>query len=206
MGVGVTEGLADGLRWAAFDLLRTGRPAPITDVAVAVRVDSALAEAAASELAGAGLLERDRSGVVVGAHGLTLLATRHQLVLDGVELHTWCALDAIRIPAALDADATVTTACGRCQRTLRVRVKNGVVSGEAAVVLWLPTSPCDNVREEFCPLANLFCDADHLESWRRRADDTSGEVLSLEQAAEVGRQWWSRTPGGCCDAGPSERR
>src|SRR5262249_11207943 len=94
----LTEGLADQLRWTAFDRLRAGRPAPVTDLAGALRIDPSTAEAAVGDLAVRGVLERDSTGAVVGAHGLTLVTTRHRLVVDGVELYTWCALDAIGIP------------------------------------------------------------------------------------------------------------
>ncbi len=196
-----TEGLLDRIRWAAFGVLRRGRPAPLTDLAARLHVDPDVAEGAARGLDRAGLLERDPDGTIVGAHGLTLLPTPHQLVLDGVELHTWCALDAIGIPAGLDLDAEVSTRCGWCQRPLRVRVDAGVPSAEQAAVVWWPTSPCVNVRAEFCPLANLFCDREHLESWHRGVGATAGEVLDLLQAAELGRLWWPRSAG-CCDPAP----
>jgi alkylmercury lyase len=65
-------------------------------------------------LARAGLVEQDPTGAITGAHGLTLAPTRHHLVLAGVDLHTWCALDAIGIPAAVDTDAEIATRCGWC--------------------------------------------------------------------------------------------
>jgi hypothetical protein len=204
--VSVADRVANALRWAAFDRLRTGHPARLSDLAAMLHVDHGAVEAAAGELTAAGLLERDPSERVVGAHGLTLLATRHRLVLDGVELHTWCALDAIGIPAAYGADADVITTCGWCERTVHVQVKRGLPAADAAVVLWLPTSACGNVRDEFCPLANLFCDRDHLESWHRSAANPRGEVRTLEQAAALGREWWSRTPAGCCEAWPTVPR
>ncbi len=197
-----TEELANRLRWTAFDLLRSGRAVPVGELTAVLDVGPSTVEGAVAELAARGLLEREPDGAVVGVHGLTLLTTRHRLVLDGVALHTWCALDAIGIPAALDVDAEITTECGWCRRILRLRIHAGVAGEDAGAVLWLPTSPCANVRAEFCPLANLFCNTAHLAAWQRGSDAT-GEILTVEEAVALGRQWWCRLPIGCCDTGSS---
>jgi alkylmercury lyase len=204
--VSVVGGIAHALWWAAFDRLRTGHPARVSDLAATLHIEPSTVEAAAADLASAGLLEQDPSGDVVGANGLTLLATRHRLVLDGVELYTWCALDAIGIPAALGVDADLTTTCGWCERARRVHVESGVPFADAAVVLWLPPSACANLRDEFCSLANLFCDRDHLESWRRSAGGPGGEARTVEQVADLGREWWSRSPARSGEAWPPVRR
>jgi len=200
-GVGVTDAVGVRLRWAAFDRLRAGQPASVADLAGVLGLDPAEASAAVGELAAAGLIERDGDGSVIGAHGLSLAATRHRLVLDGVELHTWCALDAVGIPAALGVDADVSSPCGWCDRHLDVHAAAGIPTGDDRVVLWLPTSPCSNVRRDFCPLANLFCDIDHLDAWRRSVPNAEGEARSVERAAAVGRRSWARGAG-CCDDAP----
>jgi alkylmercury lyase len=197
----MAEEPAERIRWAAFDQLRTGRPAPVADVAATLGVAPAAVEESAVQLAAAGYIERDSNGVIIGAHGLTLKATGHRLVLDGSELHTWCALDAVGIPAALGADAEVATHCPWCDRTIRVHIDGGAPSSDSPTVLWLPTTPCADVRQEFCPLANLFCHRDHLDRWHDRSPELSGDVLDLEGAADLGRRWWSR-PAGYCEAGP----
>ena len=99
-----------------------------------------------------GKIEIDDNGTVVGAHGLTLLPTRHTLTIGNAELYTWCALDAIGIPAAAAEDARVVTTCGWCEQTLTITVVAGTPADDGAgVVLWLPIEPYDNLREQFCP-------------------------------------------------------
>jgi len=119
----------------------------------------------------------------------------HQLFVDGVELHTWC--NAIGIPAGSGADATVVTPCGWCGRPLEVRVIAGRPVEAPAAVLWLPDTACDNVRQQFCPDANLFCDIDHLHRRRDDAGRPSGRTLTLAETAELGRRWWSADTGYC---------
>ena len=149
------------------------------------------------------LREQDGRGAVVGAQGLTLRPTRHRLVLDGVELHTWCAVDAIGVPAALGIDADVTSRCGWCDRDVAVYLDAGVPTGPDDALLWLPESTGTNVRRDSCPLANLFCDGGHLDVWRRRARDAIGKAVTFEEAAALGGRWWARRAGGCYDDAPA---
>lgn len=60
---------------------------------------------------------------------------------------------------------------------------------------WAPASVCSNIVEEFCPQANLFCSAEHLEAWRAQAGSPQGEVLSVEEAIEAGRKVWEPLRG-----------
>ena len=78
--------------------------------------DTATVEA----LVHAGRLELDDQGIVVGVHGLAARPTAHRVEHAGGVMHTWCALDAIGIPAALGLDAAVVTTCPACGAALRV--------------------------------------------------------------------------------------
>ena len=183
----------DHVRWAAFDRLRTSnQPVTASVLARELGTTADLTRATLEEQAGVGRLELDTEGRVVGAHGITLLSTPHTLAVDGRVLHTWCALDAIGIPAASGEDAHVTTSCGWCRRSLVVDVVEGEPRGDHGLVLWLPTGPCDNLRQEFCPHANLFCNREHLDTWRKQAGAPNGRTLTLDQTAELGRQTWRR--------------
>jgi hypothetical protein len=66
-------------------------------------------------------------------------------------------------------------------------------------VLWLPREPCTNVREQFCPDTNLFCDHHHLDHWRDQAGHPDGDVLTVPEAAAIGRYWWQPERSDCCD-------
>lgn len=98
------------------------------------------AEAAVRQLATRGRAEFGDSGAVVGIHGLTLRATRHRIERDGRSHQTWCAFDAVGIPAALGIDAAAVSGCPSCQAELRVPIAAGEpITG--AAVLWLPAAP-----------------------------------------------------------------
>lgn len=81
---------------------------------------------------------------VVGAGGLSLVPTDHRLYMRGRELFTWCAWDAVGIPAALSEDATVSSSCGQCGGPVRVELQAGRVvrADPPTTLLWLrPNEP-----------------------------------------------------------------
>lgn len=109
---------------------------------------------------------------------------------DGA-LFTWCAADAVGIPVALDEDAEVITTCPHCSSEIVIAVQQGEPQAGEVIVLWLPTSSCSHVVSRFCPEVNLFCSRSHLEEWRSQGDRGEGRILSVEEVAELGRQWWA---------------
>lgn len=131
------------VRQAAFHLLCTGQVA--TEAALMVQTGMSLADVrtALTALETHGLVVHEPArGGVVGAYGLSLLPTSHALHLHGRDLFTWCALDAVGIPAGLGADATVHSRCFTCQQALSLTYTAGTITPSAptAPLLWL-TAP-----------------------------------------------------------------
>lgn len=144
---------------------------------------------AATALAGRGRAELDDDGRLVGIHGLTLRASRHSFRVAGRTHRTWCAFDAIGIPAALILDANAHTDCPTCHRRLDVRIERGEPKANGAV-LWLPTEAVTNLLTEFCAAADLYCCAAHVDE----AIDTcqvEGTITNLGDAAALGRETWA---------------
>src|SRR5438094_52744 len=146
---------------------------------------------ALSELESKGLARVDVAGRLVGAAGLSVVPSPHRLELDGRVFHTWCALDAVGIPAALEADARATTTCPQCGRTMEVDIRGGCPVNFPEAVIWLPSKSCSSVADELCPDMNLFCDERHLREWSSQSGDPAGQSLSLREAADLGREWWT---------------
>ena len=136
-----------------------------------------------------GRIECDDDGRLIAVHGLCRRATPHQIEhRDGV-VHTWCALDAIGIPAALGIDARARTTCPTCQSPLAVTLSAGAPRSLHEAALWYPDVACGHLVEDFCSGANLFCTIDHLERWAagRRGP---GRAMTVEEVADVGREGW----------------
>lgn len=145
-------------------------------------------EQALDTLTAAGQAQRDEDGRVMAILGLSLLPTAHALVLDGVSLHTWCALDVVGIPAALEANARVTSACASCGSAIEIEVQHGVSQAEPGIVASVPTTSCSNVREEFCVASNFFCSDDHYRA--AHGTSSSAVAMSIDELEELGRALW----------------
>jgi hypothetical protein len=178
------------IQWAAFEELRRGRAATPVALAAAVGITRPAVVELLSALASNEQVELDDLEIVIGSRGLTLTPTVHRLVLAGVPLYTWCAFDALAIPAALTADAQIDTACAECSRPLHIDVDSGEPRAEAGLVVWLPAGECHNLRADFCAFANLFCSSDHVDRWRSRSADPTGERLDVGAAAHLGELLW----------------
>jgi alkylmercury lyase len=175
---------AQPIRAALFAILREGRSATRAELAAATNKTQDEVDEVIAALRAIGMAQADDGGRIVAADGLSLIPTPHQLVLDGVELHTWCAIDAVVIPAVIGADALAVTACGHCSAVVSVRFDRGRVVDGPGSVLWFPTKSCTNVSAEFCPDANLFCGPIHLDAWRTTTGNPAGEVLTLDRAVD----------------------
>ena len=136
----------------------------------------------ARQLANQGRAELDEKGRLIGIHGLTLRPTGHRFVTSERTYQTWCAFDAVGIPAAMGVEAIAYTDCPACGQTLTV------AADDPDVVLWLPGGAYNNLIADFCARANLYCNREHLD--RERAED-EGQVLTVTEAAALGRQTWA---------------
>src|SRR5437016_4315688 len=123
----VREAAADGpatqLCRAAFNAILKGELPAVSELAKATGASSQEVEL----LVGRALIIDD-SGRVVAAHGLSAVPARqHRLTLRGRPFWTWCAIDALGIPASLGEDATAETTCQLCATAVRVEFKAGKV-------------------------------------------------------------------------------
>lgn len=149
-----------------------------------------------------GRAEVDAGGALVGVHGLTLHTNRHHFEHAGLRHHTWCAFDAVGIPAALSLDALSTTDCPTCRRRLTVRVSSGAAIDGDGIALWLPAPDrSSHLRNDFCANADLYCSREHLHE-RVDTESTPGRVATVEEALVAGCATWADV----ADAIEAERR
>ena len=187
--LGVTpSGLA--LRRLSFQAVLAGLARPLGELA---REAGASADDA-EELVRRDLLVLDEAGRVVGAAGLSLAPIRqHRLRTRGRELWTWCAIDAVGIPAALREDAEVETTCHGCGAPVRLRFRAGEIADAShpEARLWNARhEPGRSMAHGTCGLMNLFCSPEHLDSWLAENSEARGDAVALAGAAALGRAWW----------------
>jgi alkylmercury lyase len=160
----------------------------IDEAAAAAGLPLDAAHDAVELVASVGMAEVDGS-TIVGMDGLTTRQTQHRILLNGVDLWTWCAYDIVGIAAALGTDAIGNTECGMCGREIEILVRGGRPDA-TTVIGWLPDESCSNVMAEFCPSALLFCSGSHLEEWSAKPGVAAGEALDVESLADRGRIAW----------------
>ena len=169
-------------------LLAEGRPVSPEQLASALDVSSDDITAALGSLPN---LEVDGNGNVVGAFGLTLNPTPHHFQVGGHELYTWCALDALFLPAVLGQAARVESACAVTGENIRLTVMpDGVDSLEPAgalvsIVIPQASEACCSVRGAFCNQVHFISSGEAASEWL--AANQGAIVLSVDEAHKLGR-------------------
>jgi alkylmercury lyase-like protein len=150
---------ASALVRTAFEAIQNGKTPLVSEVAHAVGASSQDVD---------GLIGRrlmvDECGRVVAAAGLSLVPARqHRLTLHGQAFWTWCAIDAIGIPAGLGLDAVAETTCHQCGTWVRVEFESGHLASAShpAARLWKAArlEGRGTAGPPHCALMNLFCAA-----------------------------------------------
>ena len=178
---------------AAFKSMKSGTQPTIEQLTGDCGLDHRVVRNALDAFIRSGRADYTTDGCLTGIVGLTVEPTRHRLTLEGTPMFTWCAFDAVGIPAALRVDTKTRTTCGYCQEPIEVDIVAGSISSTLPIRGWLaqPES-CENVKAEFCPEANLFCNQDHLAAWRTAAGMPEGVVKDLDAWADLGRRSWGK--------------
>ena len=144
--------------------------------------------------------ERDADGNVFGVIGLSLNDTPHRFYVNGTRMSTWCAGDALFVPAVLGRTATVESKSPVTGERVRLTLSpKGVeeVDPPGAVVSMVIVDPDDAdmasveaIWGTFCHHMFFFASHEEAERWAAGRDDI--EILSVEEAGELLRLVFSR--------------
>jgi hypothetical protein len=148
-------------------LLDHGRPVEVGALAGALQREPAAVAAAVDRLEQAGLTRRDPAGRLLGSHGLSVVPTHHELLINGRGRWTWCAYDAVGILGALEADGRVRSRSPHSGTLIELTFDAGQPGATEAVV-FLAEGPCRSVIDDWCPLVNLFEHDQAAAAWARQ--------------------------------------
>lgn len=166
--------------------LASGQPVSRTSIANALKMSSHDLQTALNTFAD---IVYDDAGDIV-ACGLSLLPTPHCFKVNNKDLFTWCALDALMYPVALELTVQVASHCPVTGEAVRLTVTpTGIsqVSPDGVVVsIVTPTSQtgCCNVRSSFCSQVHFISSAEAAASWR--SDHPDATIVSVEEAWQLG--------------------
>lgn len=127
------------LRLAAFYSILEGKAASANDLALQCGLALSQAQQCIEEIADQGILVINKQRAVVGSHGLSLIPTDHSLIINGHNLFTWCAADAVGIPAALGVHATIISKCFQCNEPIEITMSGGEIlsSNHTDIRIWV---------------------------------------------------------------------
>lgn len=177
----------------AFDAVAGGFPVGPGELAAFLGVSLRKISQRLHELEAMGFLQTDKGGAVEGAAGLSLSPTRHRLTVNGQKLFTWCAEDAVGIPAALGWNVKISSSCGDCSSPLTIYMAAGEIcepDWTTSVRLWLTDMHERPICTETCPHILFFCRQEHGERWLRDQSQNSGRLITLDEAVDIGRRMW----------------
>ncbi len=132
--------------------------------------------------------EWNAAGHIVGA-GITLRPTPHRVELAGRVLYTWCALDALMVPALVGQRVTVTSPCAATRVPVRVTVaSDGVKQVEPleAIVSLVASEASSDVRCVFCSYVNFFASDAVAAAWL--AEHPAATTLPVADAFQLGQR------------------
>lgn len=167
---------------AIYRTLARGRPVDLDALAEAPGLPPA--EVVRSLVEGWPAVYRDESGAVIGYWGLALGGTGHRVEVEGVELTTWCAWDALFLPSILAAEVLVDSPCPVSGERIRLRLSPaGILDarpGRPVLSFLDPTGKIgDGVISSFCHHIHFFVDRAAADGWAAVRPDAL--ILSLEQ-------------------------
>jgi hypothetical protein len=115
--------------------------------------------------------------------------------MRGRRFWTWCAIDAVGIPAGLDEHAVVETTCHQCHTKVRLELHGTEVlhASHPDARIWEAArlQGRGTAGPPHCALMNLFCSAEHLRAWHQAYPTEQGEERDLGQIRALGRAEWA---------------
>jgi len=140
--------------------------------------------------------ERDESGNVIGIFGLSQRKHPHEFQVNGRVFSTWCAWDALFLPAMLKQTARVKSSCPLSQERIKLTLTPKCVqhSDPASTVLSIvlpetTKSGFDKVEEvwmAFCCHVHFFKSLDAASEWFS-GKNQNPVFLTVEQGYDLGK-------------------
>lgn len=142
------------------------------------------------------LSERDEQGNIVGIFGLSQRKHPHQFQVNDQTLWTWCAWDALFLPAMLGQTAAVESVCpvtraGICVRISPEKVEEVHPPGSVVTIAvpdaaGTPLESAETIRKTFCCFVHFFASQETAVPWIS-AQNHDLRILSVDQAHQLGQ-------------------
>lgn len=162
---------AQRMGFLVYDLLSRGRPVSREALASAVCLSTLETIRLLDEPGIRRQALYDERRRLIGFGGLSIEPTRHRLSVGDRQLFTWCAWDALFIPALLGRSATVLSRCPASDVEIRVNVsRDRAMAGSDHVLSFVTPRAFDcatteQSRASFCSDVSFFASRELAKEW-----------------------------------------
>lgn len=172
-------------------LLRTlAKGKPVTQMSIAIALGMSLSDIQVA-LTTFKDIEYDDDGNLI-ACGLSLIPTPHCFQVNGQNLFTWCALDALMYPVALKQTAQVESNCPITGFAVRLTVTpTGITfltpaGAVVSIVIPADQAGCCNIRHAFCSQVHFIYSLQAADTWQSIHPEAT--IISVEEAWNLGHE------------------
>jgi hypothetical protein len=143
------------------------------------------------ELQRLGHVRLDSEGNIIGAAGLSLTPTVHELSIGGKKFWAWCAFDVIGIFGALRVSGFLQSLDPFNNETIRLEFIDGTPNDLNIIVFMADLQKGSPVCDCSCSNINFFASVQAAEAWSQ-ANKASGSSISVGNLVPVATEVWSR--------------
>lgn len=183
--------LTGRLQASAFRiLLQTVKPVSVDHLAA--RMDATVGiTSGIEELQRSGHIRFDSDGCIVGALGLSLSPTMHELSIGGSRLWAWCAFDVIGIFGATRASGLARSVDPCNGEKVLLEFADGIPQDKEPIVFMADVQSNSALYEDWCSKVNFFTSAQSAEVWGQ-TNGVAGSLVSVGNLVAVALEVWSR--------------
>jgi hypothetical protein len=147
------------------------------------------------ELQKSGQIQLDSDSSIVGAIGLSLRPTKHELSINGSRLWAWCAFDVIGIFSALHTSGLAQSTDPCNGGNILLEFANGVPRDKKQMAFLADVQGGSSLCEDWCSKVNFFTSAQSAEAWGQR-NGVAGSLVLVGSLVPIALGVWSRLLAG----------
>jgi len=132
------------------------------------------------------IAEIDLEGNIVAFLGLSLIPTKHKLIIENKTFYTWCVIDAILFTEWLDVTSVTHSNDPIDNTPIELKMKgNQLISSNPypLFVSWVESMNTCDIRNSLCNHVSFFASDTTSNQWLK--ENANGKVITIDDFFEV---------------------